>query len=205
MRFSCPELSDVLALREISLPDDLLDVPTKLKCSFGWKSVSRMIRHHHQIVEPRPMKLRVNGNEHEVAASDDTPLLWVVREELGLTGTKYGCGIAQCGACKVHVNGEDVPSCTLPASEAVGKDITTIEGLGVAELHPVQQAWIDHAVSQCGYCQPGQIMAAVAFLSTNPNPTAEDVQIALARNLCRCGTYPRIVTAVLDAAKKMRA
>jgi isoquinoline 1-oxidoreductase subunit alpha len=149
------------------------------------------------------MKLRVNGKDQELAVSDDTPLLWVVREELGLTGTKYGCGIAQCGACKVHVDGKDVPSCNLPASEVVGKEVVTIEGLGEPTLHPVQQAWIDNAVSQCGYCQPGQIMAAVALLKANPNPTEDDVRTALARNLCRCGTYPRIVTAVLDAAKRM--
>jgi isoquinoline 1-oxidoreductase subunit alpha len=158
-----------------------------------------------KILESLVMKLRVNGKDEEVEVSDDTPLLWVVREELGLTGTKYGCGIAQCGACKVHLDGDDVPSCTLASIDAVGKEIVTIEGLGADGLHPVQQAWIDNAVSQCGYCQPGQIMAAVAFLATNPNPTEDDVRIALARNLCRCGTYPRIVSAVLDAAKRMRS
>jgi isoquinoline 1-oxidoreductase subunit alpha len=150
------------------------------------------------------MKLRVNGKSQEVAVSDDTPLLWVIREELGLTGTKYGCGIEQCGACKVHVDGKDVPSCNLPAGEVVGKEVVTIEGLGEPGLHPVQQAWIDNAVSQCGYCQPGQIMAAVALLKVNPIPTEDDVRTALARNLCRCGTYPRIVSAVLEAAKRMR-
>jgi isoquinoline 1-oxidoreductase subunit alpha len=156
-------------------------------------------------LEPQEMKLRVNGNTQEVTVPDDTPLLWVIREELGLTGTKYGCGIAQCGACKVHIDGVDVPTCTLPAVDAVGTEVITIEGLGAAGLHPVQQAWIDNAVSQCGYCQPGQIMAAAAFLARNQNPTEEDVRVALARNLCRCGTYPRIVSAVLDAAKRMRS
>jgi isoquinoline 1-oxidoreductase subunit alpha len=154
------------------------------------------------------MKLMVNGIAQDVQVDADTPLLWVIREELGLTGTKYGCGIAQCGACKVHVDGDDVPSCTLPVSDAVGKTITTIEGLAgkaATGLHPVQQAWIDEAVSQCGYCQSGQIMAAAALLATNPNPNEGDVRTALARNLCRCGTYPRIVSAVLAAAKQMRS
>jgi isoquinoline 1-oxidoreductase subunit alpha len=158
-----------------------------------------------EFIESQFMKLRVNGSTQDITTSDDTPLLWVIREELGLTGTKYGCGIAQCGACKVHIDGVGVPSCTMPVADAVGKEVITIEGLGGDGLHPVQQSWIDNAVSQCGYCQPGQIMAAAAFLVTNPNPTEEDVRIALARNLCRCGTYPRIVLAVLDAAKRMRS
>jgi isoquinoline 1-oxidoreductase subunit alpha len=151
------------------------------------------------------MKLTINGTTAEVDVPADMPLLWVVRDELGLTGTKYGCGIEQCGACKVHVNGDDVPSCQLPVSDVDGKSVTTIEGLGGAGLHPVQQAWIDQAVSQCGYCQSGQLMAAAALLANNPDPTEDDVRTALARNLCRCGTYPRIVSAVLAAAEEMRS
>jgi isoquinoline 1-oxidoreductase subunit alpha len=150
------------------------------------------------------MKLSINGATQEVDVDADMPLLWVLRDELGLTGSKYACGIQQCGACKVHVDGVAQPSCGLPAGEVVGKDIVTIEGLGANGLHPVQQAWIDDAVAQCGYCQSGQVMAAAAFLAKNSNPTEDDVRTALARNLCRCGTYPRIVAAVLKAAEVMR-
>jgi isoquinoline 1-oxidoreductase subunit alpha len=149
------------------------------------------------------MKLSINGKPEEVDVADDMPLLWVLRDELNLTGTKFSCGIEQCGACMVHVDGQAVPSCKLPASAVTSKEVTTIEGLGGDGLHPVQQAWIDGAVSQCGYCQSGQLMRAAQLLAENPNPTEDDVRDALDRNLCRCGTYPRIVSAVLRAAKAM--
>jgi isoquinoline 1-oxidoreductase subunit alpha len=149
------------------------------------------------------MQLSINGTTQEVDVDADMPLLWVLRDELGLTGSKYACGIQQCGACKVHIDGEAIPSCGLAAGDAIGKDIITIEGLGAGGLHAVQKAWIEDAVAQCGYCQSGQVMATAAFLAKNPNPTEDDVRTALARNLCRCGTYPRIVTAVLKAAEMM--
>jgi isoquinoline 1-oxidoreductase subunit alpha len=149
------------------------------------------------------MKLTINGKPTEVNVGDDMPLLWVLRDELNLTGTKFSCGIEQCGACMVHVDGKAVPSCKLPASTVTKNKITTIEGLGDNGLHPVQQAWIDEAVSQCGYCQSGQLMRAAQLLAENPKPTEDDVRQALDRNLCRCGTYPRIVSAVLRAAKAM--
>jgi isoquinoline 1-oxidoreductase subunit alpha len=149
------------------------------------------------------MKLQINGKSREVNVADDMPLLWVLRDELNLTGTKFSCGIEQCGACMVQVDGKAVPSCKLPASTVTSKQITTIEGLGGDGLHPVQQAWIDEAVSQCGYCQSGQLMRAAQLLAENPKPTEDDVRQALDRNLCRCGTYPRIVRAVLRAAKAM--
>jgi len=149
------------------------------------------------------MRLKVNGREHEVTLwRDDTPLLWVLRDHLGLVGTKFGCGIAQCGACTVHVDGSPAYACQLPAAAAAGREITTIEGLAGADgtLHPLQQAWIDHDVPQCGYCQSGQLMRAAALLAGNPSPSRDDVDNALAPSLCRCGTYNRIRAATLDAA-----
>ena len=151
------------------------------------------------------MKLTINGVSHEVDVEDDMPLLWVLRDELQLTGTKYGCGIAQCGACTVHLGGMAVRSCQVPAKEAAGQMITTIEGLGQPEaLHAVQAAWVEHQVAQCGYCQSGQIMQAASFLQFKPNPTDEDIDRAMSANLCRCGTYPRIREAVKTAARNLR-
>ena len=151
------------------------------------------------------MRLTVNGNEHEVDVEEDMPLLWVLRDELGVTGPKYGCGIAQCGACTVHVDGMAVRSCQLAAGDVDG-DITTIEGLGTPDaLHAVQAAWIAHQVAQCGYCQSGQIMAAASFLDLNDDPSDEDIDQAMSANLCRCGTYPRIREAVKTAAKTLRS
>jgi isoquinoline 1-oxidoreductase alpha subunit len=146
------------------------------------------------------MKLKVNGKQHEVKAPDDMPLLWVLRDLLGLTGTKFGCGMAQCGACTVHLDGRPVRSCVLPASAVAGRSVTTIEGLSAAGLHPVQRAWIEADVVQCGYCQPGQIMAAAALIQIRPRPTDADIDLALSGNICRCGTYERIRTAVHLAA-----
>ncbi len=146
------------------------------------------------------MKLNVNGKVRDVDAPPDMPLLWVLRDLLGLTGTKYGCGIAQCGACTVHVDGEAQRSCNFTFSEAAGRKVTTIEGLGAAGLHPVQKAWIEADVVQCGYCQPGQIMAAAALLKITPKPTDADIDEALSPSLCRCGTYQRIRQAVHIAA-----
>ncbi|MCB1426064.1 MAG: (2Fe-2S)-binding protein [Zhengella sp.] len=150
------------------------------------------------------MQLTVNGKTFEVDVEPDMPLLWVLRDELGLTGTKYGCGIARCGACTVHVDGMPVRSCQLAAADVDG-EITTIEGLGAPDaLHAVQAAWIEHQVAQCGYCQSGQIMAAAAFLETNPDPSDSDIDAAMSANLCRCGTYPRIREAVKAAAGKLQ-
>ncbi|MEL6688817.1 MAG: (2Fe-2S)-binding protein [Pseudomonadota bacterium] len=152
------------------------------------------------------MKLTVNGNEHEVDVEDDMPLLWVLRDELKLTGTKYGCGIAQCGACTVHVDGIAVRSCQLAAASVEeGSEITTIEGLGSPEaLHAVQEAWVEHQVAQCGYCQSGQIMQAASLLEDTTEPSDEQIDIVMGGNLCRCGTYPRIRAAVHTAAAKLR-
>jgi isoquinoline 1-oxidoreductase alpha subunit len=146
-------------------------------------------------------KLRINGKEHQVDVEDDTPLLWVLRDHLGLVGTKYSCGIAQCGACMVHLNDEAVYSCTLPVSSVGSDKITTIEGLSENGDHPVQKAWADVDVAQCGYCQTGQIMTASAFLKKNPNPSMEEIENVMNRNLCRCGTYHKIREAVAMAAK----
>jgi isoquinoline 1-oxidoreductase subunit alpha len=149
------------------------------------------------------MRLKVNGREHQVdVVHEDTPLLWVLRDQLGLVGTKFGCGIAQCGACTVHVDGAPLLSCSIPAAAVAGREITTIEGLAAADgtLHPLQQAWIDEDVAQCGYCQAGQIMRAAALLRDTPQPTAAQVDAAMAPNICRCGTYLRIRKAVLSAA-----
>ena len=148
-----------------------------------------------------PIKLTVNGRPREVDVEPEMPLLWVIRDELDMKGTKFGCGIAQCGACTVHINGQPVRSCSYPVSSAEGQQVTTIEGIaGNGRLHPVQQAWIEHQVPQCGYCQSGQIMAAVALLKAKPNPTDADIDAAMT-NICRCGTYARIRTAIHAAAK----
>lgn len=147
------------------------------------------------------MKLNVNGKVRAVEAPPDMPLLWVLRDILGLTGTKYGCGMAQCGACTVHLDGEAMFSCVLPVSEVGERAVTTIEGLGAAGLHPVQRAWIEADVVQCGYCQSGQIMAAAALLQIVPKPTDAEIDAALSANLCRCGTYQRIRGAVHLAAE----
>jgi len=147
--------------------------------------------------------LTINGEVLDVAADDDVPLLWALRDALGLTGTKYGCGIGACGACTVHVDGEPARACLTPVGAVAGKAVTTIEGLGSGGLHTVQQAWIDENVPQCGYCQAGQIMSAAALLARNPAPTDADIDTAMAGNLCRCGTYPRIRKAIHTAAGRM--
>ena len=146
-------------------------------------------------------KLQINGRSYETDADADTPLLWVLRDHLGLVGTKYGCGMAQCGACTVHLNGEAVRSCVLPVSSVGNVPVTTIEGLSADGSHPVQKAWAETDVPQCGYCQAGQIMTAAAFLKRNPKPTDEEIAAAMNGNLCRCGTYHRIREAVKLAAK----
>ena len=144
--------------------------------------------------------LKVNGIDHDVDVEPDAPLLWVIRDELGLTGTKYGCGVAACGACTVHVNRKAVRSCSVPVGSVAGAQITTIEGLAAnGSLNPVQQAWIDHQIPQCGYCQSGMIMAVSAFLARNPHPTDEQLADAVT-NICRCGTYSRIRAAVHSLA-----
>ena len=149
------------------------------------------------------MKLSVNGKEHDVSVSDDMPLLWVLRDVLGLTGTKFGCGMAQCGACTVLVDGQPVRSCVRPAAAVAGRSVTTIEGLSLNGDHPVQRAWAEVDVVQCGYCQSGQILAAVALLKAKPQPSDADIDAALSGNLCRCGTYQRIRSAVHRAAELM--
>jgi isoquinoline 1-oxidoreductase alpha subunit len=151
------------------------------------------------------MKLIVNGAEREVNAPPDMPLLWALRDLLGLTGTKFGCGIAQCGACTVHVDGAPLRSCVTPVSTVGGKSITTIEGLSPDGSHPVQRAWAELDVVQCGYCQPGQIMSAAALLARKPDPSTADVDAAMSGNLCRCGTYQRIRAAVQRAAELARS
>ena len=149
------------------------------------------------------ISFEVNGEAKSVDVDPHTPLLWVLRDNLNLTGTKYGCGIAACGACTVHINGEPARSCSYPVSAVAGKKITTIEGLSSGRSHPVQQAWIAEQAPQCGYCQSGQIMTAVAFLKTNPSPTPAQVDEAMSNNICRCGTAQRIRAAVLRAAELM--
>ena len=150
------------------------------------------------------MQLTVNGVSYEADVEDDMPLLWVLRDELKIKGPKYGCGIAQCGACTVHLNGLAVRSCSVKAKHADGGDVTTVEGLGSPEaLNAVQEAWIEHQVAQCGYCQSGQIMTAASFLMLNPSPTDDDIDKAMSANLCRCGTYSRIRAAVKTAAAKL--
>lgn len=146
--------------------------------------------------------LNINGQDHSIDVASDTPLLWAIRDNVGLTGTKYGCGIAQCGSCTVHLDGEPVRSCVLPVSAVAGKRITTIEGLSEDRSHPVQRAWIAEDVPQCGYCQSGQIMSAVALLASTPKPTDDDIDTAMAGNICRCGTYQRIRRAIHRAAEE---
>lgn len=147
--------------------------------------------------------LTVNGTRHELDVEADTPLLWVLRDHLELTGTKFGCGIAQCGACTIHLDGEPIRSCVIPAAAAAGRQITTIEGLSTDRSHPVQQAWIEHDVAQCGYCQSGQIMAAAALLKQKAAPSDADIDAAMT-NICRCGTYQPMRTAIHRAAELAR-
>src|ERR1700733_1112450 len=177
------------------VPDHYLNVSCRRK------------RHHAPAGEEPMATLNINGRDMSVEAAGDTPLLWAIREQLQMTGTKFGCGAGFCGACTVHLNGSAVRSCSIPAVSAAGMRITTIEGLsGIAgNLHPLQQAWIDHDVPQCGYCQAGQLMSAAALLKSNPAPTDADIDVALKGNLCRCGTYQRIRAAVHSAAAKRAA
>ncbi|WP_439474155.1 (2Fe-2S)-binding protein [Algoriphagus formosus] len=147
--------------------------------------------------------LTINGKSNQVDVDPSTPILWVLRDHLDLVGTKFGCGIAQCGACTIHLDGNAVRSCQLPVSAAQGASITTIEGLSEKGDHPVQQAWMEHDVPQCGYCQAGQIMTAAALLQQNPNPSDEEIENAMNGNICRCGTYLRIKAAVKTAAQNL--
>jgi isoquinoline 1-oxidoreductase alpha subunit len=150
------------------------------------------------------IRLHVNGRTVQVGSESDTPLLWVVRDELGLTGTKFGCGMGICGACTVHLDGLPIRSCVVPVSAAADKRVATIEGLSRDNSHPLQRAWIAHDVPQCGYCQPGQLMSAAALLREKPNPSDAEIDAALSGNICRCGTYLRIRAAVRTAAAAMR-
>lgn len=151
------------------------------------------------------MRITVDGTSHEVDVEDDMPLLWVLRDELGLKGVKYGCGVSACGACTVHMDGVAVRSCQVWAADADGANITTVQGLGTPDaLHAVQEAWIEHQVAQCGYCQSGQIMQAADLLNAIPSPTDQDIDDAMSGNLCRCGTYPRIRAAIKTAAIKLQ-
>ncbi len=145
--------------------------------------------------------LKINGEIHSVEADSDTPLLWILRDQMDLVGTKYGCGIGQCGACTVHINGSPLRSCMLQVSQLQGMDIVTIEGLSKEADHPIQKAWLERDVPQCGYCQSGQIMTAAALLKNNPNPTDDDIDAAMEGNICRCGTYVRIKQAIKTASK----
>jgi aerobic-type carbon monoxide dehydrogenase small subunit (CoxS/CutS family) len=151
------------------------------------------------------ISITVNGKAQSVEVTPDTPLLWVLRDTLGLTGTKFGCGMALCGACTVHVDGEATRSCTTPVSAVAGRNVTTIEGLSADGRHPVQVAWLNEQVAQCGYCQVGMIMTTVALLAKNPKPSDADINDALAGHICRCGTYQRIRAAVHEAATKRTA
>ena len=150
------------------------------------------------------LKLSVNNKDYEIEADPSMPLLWAIRDLVGLTGTKFGCGIAECGACTIHFNGKPIRSCSVPVSAVANQKITTIEGISEDNSHPVQRAWIEEQVPQCGYCQSGQIMAAVALLRKNSNPTDEDIDNYMQSHLCRCGTYPRIRKAIKSAAKMMK-
>jgi isoquinoline 1-oxidoreductase alpha subunit len=144
--------------------------------------------------------LNINGKKQELDVDPNTPMLWVLRDHLKMLGTKFGCGIAQCGACTIHLDGRAVRSCILPISAVENKKITTIEGLGEKKLHPLQEAWLEHDVPQCGYCQAGQIMSAASLLESNPNPSDQDIDSAMSGNICRCGTYTRIKAAIKTAA-----
>ncbi len=150
------------------------------------------------------ISFNLNGSTVSVQAEPDTPLLWVIRDEIGLTGTKFGCGLAQCGACTVHLNGTAIRSCQTPVSAVAGKNVATVESLSADNSHPLQKAWIKHQVPQCGYCQSGQLMSASALLAKNKNPSDADIDAAMNGNLCRCGTYTRIRAAIKDAAAEMR-
>jgi aerobic-type carbon monoxide dehydrogenase small subunit (CoxS/CutS family) len=210
-----PQASQAAVARFVSLSQSL---------PFEQNPVARLLashqpkEYHPRILEGQPQtfstwmakesamtSLYVNGRKHEVDVDPTTPLLWVLRETLGLTGTKYGCGMAQCGACTVHLEGEAVRSCVTPLSRAAGKGVTTIEGLSSDLSHPLQRAWIEIDVPQCGYCQSGQIMAAAVLLRENPRPTDTDINDAMAGNICRCGTYPRIRRAIHHAAQLLAA
>ena len=147
--------------------------------------------------------IKINGTSQEIEADDDVPLLWALRDAVGLTGTKYGCGIGACSACVVHVDGQATRACLAPLGSVAGKSVTTIEGLGAEGLHAVQEAWIEENVPQCGYCQAGQIMSAAALLARNPEPTDADIDNAMAGNICRCGTYLRIRKAIHSAAGRL--
>ena len=148
-------------------------------------------------------RLTINGTPHDVDLPENVPLLWVLRDEIGLTGTKFGCGVAACGACTVHIDGEAVRSCQVALADVWG-EVTTIEGIGTPDaMATIQQAWVDHQVAQCGYCQSGQIMNAAALLAQTPSPTDQDIDDAMQGNLCRCGTYPRIRAAIKDAAQRL--
>ena len=148
------------------------------------------------------MTLRINGLEHELDVPDDMPLLWVLRDVVGLTGTKFGCGVALCGACTVHLDGRPIRSCITPVASVVGKSVTTIEAIGkTASGEKIQKAWLNVEVVQCGYCQPGQIMSAAALIESNPNPSDADIDAAMSGNICRCGTYTRIRTAIKQASQ----
>lgn len=146
--------------------------------------------------------LKINGDEKKISSPDDMPLLWVLRDYLKLKGTKFGCGKSLCGACTIHINGSATRSCVMPVSLVGTNEITTIEGVSKVELHPVQKAWIEEDVPQCGYCQPGQIMSAIALLNSNPTPSDRDIELAMSGNLCRCGTYIRIKKAIKRASGK---
>ena len=148
-----------------------------------------------------PLTLRVNGKSHTLEIDPDTPLVWVLRDHLGLTGTKFSCGISECGACTVLIDGLAERSCSLPVSDAVGSEVITIEGLAGTQLHPLQQAWVEEEVAQCGYCQPGQLMTAAGLLIRNPHPSEEEIVAEMSDVLCRCGTYLRIKKALAKAAK----
>lgn len=150
------------------------------------------------------IRFTVNGAAHEVDVAPDTPLLWALRDTLGLTGTKFGCGMAQCGACTVHLNGAPVRSCTLPVSAVAGQTVTTVEGLSPDRGHALQRAWIAEEVPQCGYCQSGQLMSAAALLAKNPDPSDAEIDVAMSGNICRCGTYGRIRSAIHRAAAELR-
>jgi isoquinoline 1-oxidoreductase alpha subunit len=150
------------------------------------------------------ISFNLNGSTVTVQAEPDTPLLWVIRDEVGLTGTKFGCGAALCGACTVHLNGSPIRSCQTPVSAVAGKKVATVESLSADNSHPLQKAWVKHQVPQCGYCQSGQLMSATALLAKNKNPSDADIDAAMSGNLCRCGTYNRIRAAIKDAAAEMR-
>ena len=149
-------------------------------------------------------RFKINGKAVEAKGEADTPLLWVIRDEIGLTGTKFGCGAKLCGACTVLLDGEPIRSCSTPLSKVAGRSIATVEGLSANNSHPLQKAWIKHDVPQCGYCQSGQLMSAAALLNSNKNPSDADIDAAMSGNICRCGTYPRIKAAIKDAASTMR-